>query len=367
MKKNAAMILLIIFVISSLPVMAAPPESLSARSAVLIDGASGRLLYEKNGFEKLSMASTTKIMTAILAIENCGMDDVVTISSTASGVEGSSLWLEVGEKLSVEQLLYGLMLNSGNDAAVALAEQVSGTVDDFVKLMNNKARELGMFNTSFETPNGLDSDDHYTTAYDMAIMTRYAMTLPDFRKIVGTKNAAIPWADNPWDRSLKNHNKLLWQYEGCTGVKTGYTKKSGRCLVSAAMRDGRELIAVTLNAPDDWNDHTKLLDYGFNDFRASVLARKGQLWETVTVEYEELGLVCAEEFVTSLRDIEREYIEYRAEVGDFTLPIKQGQQLARLYMFYEGEFLGAVDLCADRSLSRESFIDKLIKIAKELI
>ena len=366
MKKTAVILTFILFVIS-LPALADQPDSLSARSAVLIDAASGRLLYENNGFERLPMASTTKIMTAILAIENCDMADVVTVSPTASGVEGSSLWLEVGEKLTVEQLLYGLMLNSGNDAAVALAEQVSGSTEAFVERMNGRARELGMFNTSFETPNGLDSDNHYTTAYDMAIMTRYAMSLPDFRRIVSTKNSTIPWADNPWQRALKNHNKLLWNYDGCIGVKTGYTKKSGRCLVSAAERDGRELIAVTLNAPDDWTDHTNLLNYGFTDFRSDTLARKGQLMETITVDSDELGLVCTEDFATSFRNDETETIEYRTEIGDFALPIKRGQVLARLYMFYEGEFLGAVDLAADRSLSPEGFFDKLIKIAKELI
>ena len=366
MKKIAVILIFILFV-ALLPVSAAQPESLSARSAVLMDGASGRLLYEKNGFERLSMASTTKIMTAILVVENCSMEDIVTVSPVAAGVEGSSLWLEIGEQLTVEQLLYGLMLKSGNDAAVALAEHVAGSVSAFVVLMNEKAKQIGLFNTHFETPNGLDSEEHYSTAYDMAVMACYAMKLPQFREIVATKETTIPWADNAWDRALKNHNKLLWQYDGCTGVKTGFTKKSGRCLVSSAVRDGRELVAVTLNAPDDWNDHTQLLDYGFTDFETAVLVSKGQLWDTITLDSDEIGLVCGSDFVTSLKGIELGSIEYRAEVKDFSLPIKKGQVLARLYMFYEGEFLGGVDLCSDRSLIKEGFFDYMIKIAKELM
>ncbi len=344
------------------------PEGLSARSAVLMDAASGRLLYEKNGFERLPMASTTKIMTAILAVENCAMDDVVTVSPVASGVEGSSLWLEIGEKLTVEQLLYGLMLKSGNDAAVALAEHIAGSVDAFAAMMNRRASELGMYNTHFETPNGLDSENHYTTARDMAVMTRHAMTLPKFREIVGAKNASIPWQGKDWDRSLKNHNKLLWQYEGCTGVKTGYTKKSGRCLVSSALRDGRELIAVTLNAPDDWNDHTRMLDYGFTDFETAVLAEKGRLWDKITIDSEEVGLVCADGFAASLPLGYGGGVEYGVETADFSLPIKKGRKLARLYMFWEGELLGGVDLLADRDIAKkEGFFDKLIRIMKELM
>ncbi len=366
MKKLTAIIFTVIFLTAAAHAQA--PEGLSARSAVLMDAASGRLLYEKNGFERLPMASTTKIMTAVLAIENCSMADVVTVSPVASGVEGSSIWLAAGEQLTVEQLLYGLMLNSGNDAAVALAEHTAGSVDAFVALMNAQAKELGMYNTGFETPNGLDGDGHYTTAYDMAVLARHAMTLPKFREIAGTKQKNIPWSGHEWDRSLKNHNKLLWQYEGCTGVKTGFTKKAGRCLVSSALRDGRELVAVTLNAPDDWQDHARLLDYGFGDYETAALTKAGQLWETVTLDSSELGLVCAGDFVTSLTGAELWAVEYRTEAGDMTLPIKKGQKLARLYMFCEGEFLGGVDLLADRDIEEEEgFLDNLIKIAKELM
>lgn len=365
MKRLSAMILVIFLFATA--AYAQAPESLSARSAILIDAASGRMLCEKNGFERLPMASTTKIMTAVLVLENLPLAAEVRISPVASGVEGSSIWLETGEELTVEELLYGLMLNSGNDAAVALAEAVAGSTDAFVTMMNSRARELGLYNTSFETPNGLDSPAHYTTAYDLAALTRYALTLPKFREIVGTKQKTIPWDGHEWDRSLKNHNKLLWRYEGCTGVKTGYTKKAGRCLVSSAEKDGRELIAVTLNAPDDWNDHIRLLDYGFNDYEAATLTRRGQLWDRITYDSEEIGLICAEDFSTSLLPGELAEVEYRTEVKDFNVPIKKGQALARLYIFLRGDYLGGVDLLADRSLEKEGFFDILIKIVKELI
>lgn len=356
---------IVIALLICFPVRAEVPEGLSARSAVLMDSASGRLLYEKNGFEKLSMASTTKIMTAVLAIEGCDMDDVVTVSPSASGVEGSSLWLEVGEQLTVRQLLLGLMLRSGNDAAVALAEQTAGSVDAFVLMMNSKAKEIGMYNTSFETPNGLDSDNHYTTAYDMAVLARYAMQNPTFREIVATEKAQIPWAGHDWNRALDNHNKLLKSYEGCTGIKTGFTKKSGRCLVSSAQRDGRELICVTLNAPDDWNDHTRLLDHGFEDFETVTLAKQGRMLKTAQIGDEQVGLLFADDFVTSLRS--GEATELRSETLEPALPIHKGQTLGRVYIFSGGDFLGGVDLLADRDIAPEGFIDFMIKIAKGLI
>ncbi len=236
---------------------------LSARAAVLIDGKSGKVLFEKNKDERLPMASTTKIMTGLLACESKKMKKTVTVSPVASGTEGSSLWLEPGEKQTLENLTYGLMLRSGNDAAVAIAEYLGGSIDAFALLMNERAKKIGVKNTGFKNPNGLDAEGHFTSAYDLALISREAMKNKTFRKIVSTKNKTIPWESSEWDRSLTNHNKMLWRYEGCNGIKTGFTKKSGRCLVTSAKRGKTELICVTLNAPDDWNDHTKMLDYGF--------------------------------------------------------------------------------------------------------
>lgn len=258
MKKIAALLIFSLLIMQN-----AIAVDLSARAAVLIDGKSGKVLFEKNKDERLPMASTTKIMTGLLACESKKMKKVVTVSPVASGTEGSSLWLEPGEKQTLENLTYGLMLRSGNDAAVAIAEYLGGSTEAFALMMNERAKKIGVQNTGFQNPNGLDAEGHFTTAYDLALISREAMKNKKFRKIVSTKSKTIPWESSEWDRSLTNHNKMLWRYEGCNGIKTGFTKKSGRCLVTSAKRGKTELICVTLNAPDDWNDHTKMLDYGF--------------------------------------------------------------------------------------------------------
>ncbi len=238
--------------------------SLSAGSAILISADDCTVLYEKDAYRKRSMASTTKIMTALIAIEGYDLDKTVTVSKEAVGVEGSSIYLYENEKLTMKELVLALMLESANDAATAIAVEVAGDVPAFADMMNEKAREIGLYNTSFENPHGLDSEDHYTTAYDLARLASYAMKNKTFREMVSTPKASIPMKNGEGTRVLINHNRLLRSYEGAVGVKTGFTKKSGRCLVSAAERDGVMLIAVTLSAPDDWNDHKKMLDYGFS-------------------------------------------------------------------------------------------------------
>ena len=248
---------------------------ISASSAVLYEPVTKRVLFERNSNTQMSMASTTKIASCITAIENGNLKDVVTVSETASETEGSSVWLESGEKLTLEELLYGMMLSSGNDAAVAIAEHVGGSVEKFAELMNEIAFKSGAINTNFTNPSGLDNENHYTTALDLAKLTAYALENTTFLKIVSTKEKTIPWEGHEWNRKLINHNKLLKLYDGCTGVKTGFTKKSGRCLVSSAVRNGITLIAVTLKAPDDWNDHMKLFEYGFSELQEKVVFEKG--------------------------------------------------------------------------------------------
>lgn len=234
--------------------------SLSAKCAILTDGATGRVLFEKNADEKSLIASTTKIMTAILILEQCSPESPVQITKEATNIEGSSLYLQEGEILSVRDLLYGLMLHSGNDAAAALARFCDGSLESFAARMNDKARQLDLKNTHFANPHGLDDGGNYSTARDMARLAAYAMENPDFRRIVSTKSITLG------KRQLVNHNRLLWQYDGAAGIKTGYTKAAGRILVSAAERNGRRLIAVTISAPNDWNDHKQLLDYGFSAY-----------------------------------------------------------------------------------------------------
>ncbi len=238
--------------------------SINARSAILVDLNSGTVLYSKSSLAIMAPASTTKIMTAILVLEKLNLNTIVTVRPDAASKEGTSMELRNYERRTVRELLYGLMLKSGNDAATALAEAVSGTEANFTQLMNQKAKLLGMKNTCFKNASGLPDIGHYTTAYDMAILTRYALKNPNFSAIVGTKVKEIPGAKPGEIRQLENHNKLLWRYPYAIGVKTGYTVTAGGCLVSAASYQGKTLINIVLKTPTIYNDSIKLFNYGFN-------------------------------------------------------------------------------------------------------
>lgn len=246
---------------------------ISAKSAIAIECTTGKILYEKNKDLKLPMASTTKIMTAILAIENNNLNKEITIPDQAIGVPGSSIYLEKGERLKIIELLYGLMLASGNDAAVALAIATSGSVKEFVDLMNKKAKELGLNNTKFSSPHGLEQGEHWTSAHDLAVLTAYAMKNKVFKEIVATKEKEIRWTTRQYNRRLRNKNKMLSIYEGAEGVKTGYTKRAGRCLVTSALRDNFRVVCVVLNAPDMWNDTKKILDYAYNNYQLIIIEK----------------------------------------------------------------------------------------------
>lgn len=237
--------------------------STSASSAVLIDADTHEVLYDNNPHEVRSMASTTKIMTALIAIESGRLDETVTVKDKIY-IEGTAIGFSEGDKITLEDLCYGMLLESGNDAAVLTASFISGNEAEFSKLMNKKAEEIGMNNTNFVTASGLDDEEHYTTAYDMALLGAYAVKNERFREICSSKNYIADFVDSDKIRHFTNHNKLLWNCEGVYGIKTGFTRKSGRCLVSACERNGKTLVAVTLNAPDDWNDHRKLYNYGYS-------------------------------------------------------------------------------------------------------
>jgi D-alanyl-D-alanine carboxypeptidase (penicillin-binding protein 5/6) len=266
-KRWAAVIIAFMMIFSCIP-RPTEAQGVSAQSAILMEQASGRVLFEKDAHTKRRIASITKIMTAIIAIESGKMDETVTVSARAVRAEGSSIYLKQGEKIQLRHLVYGLMLRSGNDAAVAIAEHVGGSVEGFAFLMNQKAAEIGMRNTHFANPHGLDdSEHHYSTAYDMALLMRYAMRNQEFREVSGTEVYRAPNPGEKWDRVWRNKNKLLTKlYKYCTGGKTGYTKRAKRTLVTTAEKEGLELIAVTLNAPDDWNDHISMYEYGFDHY-----------------------------------------------------------------------------------------------------
>lgn len=332
-----------------IPARRAEALDVSAQYACLMDSVTGRVLFEKNAHEKHSMASTTKIMTALVALESCGPDDIVTVSANASGTEGSSIYLAVGEKLRMEDLLYGLMLHSGNDAAIAVAEHVSGTVEEFAKRMTDKAREIGAKDTQFKNPNGLDAEGHYTTAYDLALITRYALKNEAFARIVGTKKKTIPNGDKAWDRVLVNHNKLLTLYDGCVGVKTGYTKKTGRCLVSAAVCNGWQVIAVTLNAPNDWQDHTNMFDYAFDNYKVRPLVMEDMVVKTLPVingSTEHVALYPDGAFnvvVDQAADLSRYRVEYNLP-SKLPAPFEAGQVIGALKIYYGKELCKEIPL-----------------------
>ncbi|MCO7176632.1 D-alanyl-D-alanine carboxypeptidase family protein [Sporolactobacillus kofuensis] len=276
--------LLLIF--SFIPNVArADGPSVSAQSAILMDQASGRVLFKQNSNEKLPIASITKVMTAIIAIESGKMNRKVTVSQEALRTEGSSIYLKAGERIKLKELVYGLMLRSGNDASRAIAEAVSGSESGFVLIMNEKARELGMMDSHFMNPNGLEHLDHYSTAYDMALLMRYAMGNAQFRKIAGTRIHRVPATNKEVSRVWKNKNKMLHLYKYATGGKTGFTKKARRTLISTASKNGLDLIVVTLNDGDDWKDHQSLFEWAFANYKPVQLTRKGKLKARVASFY----------------------------------------------------------------------------------
>ena len=236
---------------------------ISAECAVLMTAQTGSVIFEKNAHRRHSMASTTKIMTSLLAVESGKMQNEIKATDKMVNVEGTSMGLSAGDSISLLELCYGMLLPSGNDAANTAALYLGGNVKIFAEMMNSRAAEIGMSDTNFVTPSGLDDENHYSTAYDMALLGREAVKNPQFLKICSSSKASVSFGSPAYERTLYNHNRLLNSCDGVIGIKTGFTKKSGRCLVSCAEKDGVRLVAVTLNAPDDWNDHIKMLDYGF--------------------------------------------------------------------------------------------------------
>ena len=315
-------------------------QAISAKSGILMDAQTGRILYEKQPDEQSLIASTTKIMTALVVCEQCNVLDRMRIPREAVGIEGSSMYLREGEVLTLQELLYGMMLHSGNDAAVALAIYCGGTVEGFAELMNDKAYRLGMNNSHFVNPNGLDAPDHYSTAHDLAILAAYAMENPIFAKTVSTKMVTVG------NRSLRNHNKLLWQVDGADGVKTGYTKAAGRILVSSATRDNRRLVAVTICAPDDWNDHKTLLNQGFSQYTVRSVVQKGDCLGQLEVaggELDKVDLIAAADFSYALAEQEQPQIRITGP-GFVYAPVDAGQSAGYAYVCLNGNPVGKVPL-----------------------
>lgn len=324
-------ILCVVFIVMNLGVKANAIE-ISAKSAILYEPFTKTVVFEKNCQEKLPMASTTKIITAITAIENGKLSDIVTTSKKAADVEGSSIWLAEGEKQTLENLLYGLMLSSGNDAAIAVAEHIGG-YDKFIEKMNETVRKAGAESTSLKNPNGLDEEGHFTTALDMAKISAYAMENQKFREIVSTKEKVIPWDGHQWGRTLKNHNKMLRMYEGAEGVKTGFTKKDGRCLVTSAVRNGVRLICVTLNAPNDWEDHKKMLDMGFSLYKGEKIVLENKNADVLRGEETTITIFPEKEVVLPVKNGDDIKIKYNLQT-EINAPVSAGENVgfAEIYL-----------------------------------
>ncbi len=346
----------------------------SAQSAVLINAHTGEVLYRQNENARLPMASTTKIMTALVALEALSPSTPVTITSESIGVEGSSIYLIEDEVLTLEELLYALMLSSANDAAVAIAIAVSGSVEAFSERMNQKATALGLEGTHFMNPHGLDDPEHYTTAYELALIAKEALSHDLLRTIMSTERKTIPHNGEGGVRLLLNHNKLLRTYDGAVGVKTGFTKKSGRCLVSAAQRDGLTLIAVTINDGDDWRDHTAMLDYGFSLYDTLELcpvgAYEAPLW-VVSGEHEYVVVKNLDSLVLSLSK-NRGTIRCVVELPRFVYAsVKEGDVMGYL-TYYEISpdgtqlKLGSVPLIAQYHVASKVYKKSLLEKISDL-
>ena len=324
--------------------------STSARAAIVISGDTGEVIYSQNAQEKLPMASTTKIMTALILCEQGDMEKVITVTDQMVRVEGTSMGLLAGDKVSYKALLYGMLLASGNDAANVTAYALGGTIDGFVKMMNTKAKELGLSNTHFETPSGLDGDEHYTTAYDLAMLAKVCMENPLFYEAASSKSATLEYGNPPYRRTLTNHNKLLKTYDGAVGVKTGFTKKSGRCLVSCAERDGKRIIAVTLKDPDDWRDHTNLLDYGFSQVKTVEISPSEKEYEIPVVSAVSESLkVNVDDF--SVNTLDDKGFSYEINLPAFVYaPIKKGEVIGNITYYKNDVMIESREIKATESV-----------------
>ena len=342
-----------------LPVSARGEElAVSARSAVLLSGESGAVLWEKNARERLPMASTTKIMTALLTLEEAERagDPAVDITEEMAAVEGSSMGLRAGDRLTLTNLAAGMLLASGNDAANAAALFLDGSQEGFARRMNSRAEEIGMKDTHFVTPSGLDAEDHFSTAYDLALLAREALENEAFAELAASPRCEVTFIEPAHTATYENHNKLLGLYEGCVGVKTGYTKKAGRCLVSAAQREGVTLIAVTLDAPDDWDDHTALLDYGFSQLEQVRLDGSACVVSIPVVgsgaDAVEVHGVQGDTFTLPAGDSGR--ITVRVMAPRFLYaPVEAGEQVGELQYCLGGRELARVPLVAAAEVPRQ--------------
>lgn len=337
------------------------PPQIVGKAGVLIDMASGAVLYDKNMLQQLPPASTTKVLTGIIALEKGNLDDMVTASKEAEMTEPSSIFLLEGEQVKLEDLVWALMLNSANDAAVAIAEHLGGSVEGFSKIMNSSARAFGAKNSNFVNPNGLPDENHLTTAYDLAMIARHAMQNERFREIVAAPKKTIERQRPDGIKHLFNHNKLLKRYEGATGIKTGYTIKAQQCLIASAKRGDQEFIAVVLGSQGSniWTDASSLLDYGFENFASSVLMRDGEKLAPVNIKggTRELKVVASRGFAIS--HLKGQAITPEKEIAvnsNLEAPIQAGKVVGKVTFKMGNEPIGTIDLVAAESVEKVALV-----------
>ena len=355
-----------LFLLNVNNVYAVKPQIYS-QASVLMERDSGRILYAHNSNKKLPMASTTKIMTALLALEHGNLDDIVTITKKSVGVEGSSIYLYEGEKITLKDLVYGLLLRSGNDSAIAIAEYIAGSTSDFVVMMNKRAAEIGAINTNFTNPHGLSNDNHYTTAYDLALITRIALKNETFKEIVKTK---VWIADRKKNEYFYNKNKTLLQYEGGDGVKIGYTKISGRCLVASATRDNMQLIAVVLNDSNWFNDCYKLFDYGFDQYYSQIIFEKNQFVKNIYIENgkeEIVPVVTKDRLTIPLKEDEKNDIKKVVRIFDnIQAPLNNEETVGYIEMFVNGKLIHKEELVTKYAVKEKNRIDYILEYIKNI-
>lgn len=349
MKKTAVVMMLALL----LTFISSAEINPDAEAAILMEYETGRVLYEKNADRLLPIASTTKIMTCLLALENSSPDEAVTAGKNASGVTGSSIYLSEGETLSMSDMLYGLMLRSGNDCAVAIAEHISGSQAAFAEMMNERAAEIGAY-AYFTTPNGLDEGGNGASARGIALIAREAMRNQGFREIVSTERKTIPWPGNRYSRVLTNKNKLLSDYEGALGIKTGYTSKAGRCLVFAAERDGMLLIGALIRCPEWFSQAKSLLDFGFDNYRMVSLPGEGEGGWTREKDGCQIQIGRGAE----IRAPVRKNADYKVVLTEekFDLPVQEGDAMGRALLYENGECVYECELFALNSVAKPGFL-----------
>ena len=328
--------------------------STSAKASILINADTGEVIYSQNQNEKLPMASTTKIMTALLLCEEGNMEKEITVTPQMVKVEGTSMGLLGGDKVTYKALLYGMLLASGNDAANVTAYALGGTIDGFVNMMNQRAKELGLNNTHFETPSGLDGDEHYTTAEDLANLARVCMDNPLFKEAASTKAITLEYGNPPYRRTLTNHNKLLKIFEGAVGVKTGFTKKAGRCLVSCAEREGKRVIAVTLKDPNDWEDHINLLNYGLEKVKTTVITPEKTDFSISVISSQNQSVeVKIEEYTVSSLDTSGFSCEVNLPTFLYA-PVKEGDVIGSVVYYKNKTQIARRDIRASQNIEKNS-------------